>query len=54
MGSQILQRIREIGLVPVVRADSADQAVRAVEAIMEGGVPVLEITMTVPGAIRGY
>lgn len=50
--AEILQRIREIGLVPVVRADSADEAIRAVEAITEGGVPVLEITMTVPGALR--
>ncbi|MEJ7618032.1 MAG: hypothetical protein WKF30_13970 [Pyrinomonadaceae bacterium] len=50
--SEVMGRICEIGLVPVVRADSADEAVRAVEAITEGGVPVLEITMTVPGAIR--
>ena len=47
----VLQRIRDIGLVPVVRAESADQAMRAVEAIMAGGVSVLEVTMTVPGAI---
>lgn len=49
--SWVLQRIRDIGLVPVVRADTADQAKRAVAAIMAGGVSVLEVTMTVPGAI---
>ena len=49
--TDVLQRIRDIGLVPVVRAESADQAMRAVEAIKAGGVSVLEVTMTVPGAI---
>jgi 2-dehydro-3-deoxyphosphogluconate aldolase/(4S)-4-hydroxy-2-oxoglutarate aldolase len=47
----VLQRIREVGIVPVVRAESADEAGRAIAAIMAGGVPVLEITMTVPGAV---
>jgi 2-dehydro-3-deoxyphosphogluconate aldolase/(4S)-4-hydroxy-2-oxoglutarate aldolase len=47
----VLQRIRDIGLIPVVRAESAEQAMRAVEAIKAGGVSVLEVTMTVPGAI---
>lgn len=47
----VLQRIRTTGLIPVVRADSAEQAMRAVEAIKAGGVTVLEVTMTVPGAI---
>jgi 2-dehydro-3-deoxyphosphogluconate aldolase / (4S)-4-hydroxy-2-oxoglutarate aldolase len=49
--SNILQRIRDTGLIPVVRAESADQARRAVEAIMAGGLSVLEVTMTVPGAV---
>ena len=38
-------------MIPVVRATSADEAMRAVDAIREGGISVLEITMTVPGAI---
>ena len=49
--SEVLQRIRGTGLIPVVRAESADLAMRAVEAIKAGGVGVLEVTMTVPGAI---
>jgi len=49
--TDVLQRIRDTGLIPVVRAESADLAMRAVEAIKAGGVDVLEVTMTVPGAI---
>lgn len=47
----VLRRIAELGLVPVVRTSSADDALRAIDAIREGGIDVLEITMTVPGAI---
>lgn len=52
MKSTIIDRIIETGLIPVVRAESSDIAMRAVDAIREGGISVLEITMTVPGAIR--
>lgn len=47
----VVERIREIGLVPVVRAASPDEAMQAVDAIREGGIPIFEITLTVPGAI---
>lgn len=47
----VVQRIRDIGVIPVVRASCADEAIRAIDAICEGGVSVLEITMTVPGAL---
>jgi 2-dehydro-3-deoxyphosphogluconate aldolase/(4S)-4-hydroxy-2-oxoglutarate aldolase len=47
----VLRKIAEVGLVPVVRAQSADEAMKVVDAICAGGVPILEITMTVPGAI---
>jgi 2-dehydro-3-deoxyphosphogluconate aldolase/(4S)-4-hydroxy-2-oxoglutarate aldolase len=47
----VLRKIAEVGLVPVVRAQSADEAMKVADAIREGGVPVLEITMTVPGAL---
>ena len=49
--TEILQRIHETGLIPVVRAETPDLAVQAVEAIKAGGINVLEVTMTVPGAI---
>ena len=39
-------------MIPVVRATTADEAMRAIDAIREGGISVLEITMTVPGAIK--
>src|SRR5450432_512489 len=48
---EVIQRIKDVGLVPVVRAASSDEAMRAVDAIKAGGVCVLEITMTVPDAI---
>ncbi len=48
----VMQRIRDVGLVPVVRAASADEAFAAVEAIRAGGIPILEITLTVPGAVQ--
>lgn len=50
--SQVLDRIRSVGIIPVVRASSGEEALQAVEAIKAGGLPVLEITMTVPGAVR--
>jgi 2-dehydro-3-deoxyphosphogluconate aldolase/(4S)-4-hydroxy-2-oxoglutarate aldolase len=49
---EIFQSIVEAGIMPVVRAPSAEAATRAVEACMNGGVRVAEITMTVPGAIQ--
>lgn len=49
---QIVEHIEALGLVPVVRASSADEAMQAIDAIKAGGVDVLEITMTVPGAVK--
>lgn len=46
------RRIKEIGIVPVVRATSAKQAQLAAEAVCAGGIPVVEVTMTVPGAVE--
>ena len=48
----VLRRCREVGLVPVLRAESEDQAVALAAAVAAGGVTVMEVTMTVPGAIR--
>lgn len=50
--TEILERIRAIGLVPVLRATSAKEAITIADAILAGGVTVLEVTMTVPGAIQ--
>src|SRR6266542_1066881 len=47
----VLKRIEEIGVIPVVRAASAEEAIAVAEVIGEGGIPILEITLTVPGAV---
>lgn len=47
----VIQRIGEVGVVPVIRAASVAEATRAVEAICAGGIPIVEITMTVPNAV---
>lgn len=49
--SEVLQHIASVGLVPVIRAEGQDEATRVIDAIEAGGIPLLEITMTVPGAI---
>lgn len=49
--ADVLATIREIGIIPVIRAESADAAIAVVNALVEGGLPVAEVTMTVPGAI---
>ncbi len=46
------KRIVDLGIIPVVRASSAHQALLAVEAIRAGGISIVEVTMTVPGAIE--
>ncbi len=48
----VLERLTTIGVIPVIRAQSADEAAAAIAAIQAGGISVLEITMTVPGALE--
>jgi 2-dehydro-3-deoxyphosphogluconate aldolase/(4S)-4-hydroxy-2-oxoglutarate aldolase len=47
---QAAARIVEIGIVPVIRASSAQLAIKVSDAVCAGGIPIVEITMTVPGA----
>ena len=49
--AEVIQKIRDTGIIPVVRAQSADEAMKAIDCIREGGISILEITMTVPGAV---
>src|SRR6185437_14344859 len=49
--TEVVQTIRDVGSIPVVRAQSADEAMMAIDAVRAGGISLLEITMTVPGAI---
>jgi 2-dehydro-3-deoxyphosphogluconate aldolase / (4S)-4-hydroxy-2-oxoglutarate aldolase len=48
---QVRARIEEVGIIPAVRLGSADEAMFAAEAVSRGGIPIVEITMTVPGAL---
>jgi 2-dehydro-3-deoxyphosphogluconate aldolase/(4S)-4-hydroxy-2-oxoglutarate aldolase len=47
----VRQRIEQIGIIPAVRTASAEDARFAAEAVAEAGIPIVEITMTVPGAL---
>jgi len=47
---KVIARIGEIGIIPVIRAANSEEALRAVEAVLRGGIPIVEITMTVPDA----
>jgi 2-dehydro-3-deoxyphosphogluconate aldolase / (4S)-4-hydroxy-2-oxoglutarate aldolase len=49
---KVWNRLTAIGVVPVLRAENPENVMLAVEALMQGGIPVAEITLTVPGAIR--
>jgi len=48
---EVRERIEQVGIVPVIRATSAEEALFAAEAVHDGGIPIVEITMTVPGAL---
>jgi 2-dehydro-3-deoxyphosphogluconate aldolase / (4S)-4-hydroxy-2-oxoglutarate aldolase len=48
--NETMRRILGTGIVPVVRAPSAEDALRVIEAIRAGGIDVIELTMSVPGA----
>jgi 2-dehydro-3-deoxyphosphogluconate aldolase/(4S)-4-hydroxy-2-oxoglutarate aldolase len=49
--TETLAILREVGVIPVVRTDSADVAMRVTEVLIEAGLPIAEITLTVPNAI---
>ena len=51
MSQQTVSRLREVGIIPIIRASSADAVVPVAEALLHAGLPVCEITMTVPSAI---
>ena len=48
---QVGDKITDVGLIPVVRATAPALARAAAQAVYEGGIPIVEITMTVPGAV---
>lgn len=48
---QKMQRIQSTGIIAIMRANSPDQLIAAADAIKQGGVEVIEVTMTTPGAL---
>ena len=49
---EVRDRIEEIGIIPSVRAFSHEDAFFAAEAVSSGGIPIVEVTLTVPDAYR--
>lgn len=49
---EVRQRIEAVGIIPVVRAASSAEGRLAADAVSQGGIPIVEITMTVPGALE--
>jgi 2-dehydro-3-deoxyphosphogluconate aldolase/(4S)-4-hydroxy-2-oxoglutarate aldolase len=50
--AEVCSRIREIAILPAIRVSSGEDAHFAAEAVTRGGIPIVEITMTVPGAVE--
>ena len=48
----IRTRIEQIGIIPAIRFPSAEDALFAVKAVSDGGIPIAEVTMTIPGALE--
>ncbi|NBB73435.1 MAG: 2-dehydro-3-deoxyphosphogluconate aldolase, partial [Bacteroidetes bacterium] len=48
---EVARRLEEVGAAAVIRMQDAGKLVRVAEAIAAGGIPAIEVTMTVPGAI---
>src|ERR1700689_3494128 len=50
--SEVCAVIKEIGIIPGIRVSTAEDAHFAAECVTLGGIPIVEITMTVPDAIK--
>jgi 2-dehydro-3-deoxyphosphogluconate aldolase/(4S)-4-hydroxy-2-oxoglutarate aldolase len=48
----IRTRIEQIGIIPAIRLSSAEDALFAVKAVADSGIPIAEVTMTIPGAVE--
>jgi 2-dehydro-3-deoxyphosphogluconate aldolase/(4S)-4-hydroxy-2-oxoglutarate aldolase len=48
----VCAKIEEIGIIPAIRVSSAEDALFAAEAIASAGIPIVEVTMTIPGASK--
>jgi KDPG and KHG aldolase len=50
--SEVRELIREVGIIPAIRVSSAEDAHFACDVVASGGIPIVEITMTVPEAVE--
>src|SRR6202047_4970784 len=50
--TEVCDRIKELGIVPAIRVCSAEDAHFAADSVAKGGIPIVEITMTVPEAVE--
>src|SRR6202023_2817100 len=50
--AEVCEQIRNIGIIPAIRVSSAEEAHFAADAVTQGGIPIVEITMTVPEAVE--
>jgi 2-dehydro-3-deoxyphosphogluconate aldolase/(4S)-4-hydroxy-2-oxoglutarate aldolase len=50
--SEVLEEIGKLGIIPVIRTKSAEEARTVIKAIIKGGINILEITMTIPNAVE--
>jgi 2-dehydro-3-deoxyphosphogluconate aldolase / (4S)-4-hydroxy-2-oxoglutarate aldolase len=50
--AEVCALIRHIGVIPAIRVSSAEEAHFAAEAVLSGGIPIVEITLTVSGAVE--
>lgn len=48
---QVLNRVHELGIVPVIRGNSKDEALGYCKALIDGGIDILEVTFTIPNAL---
>ena len=48
----VRRRIEEVGIIPAIRVSSTEDALFAAEAVSRGGIPIVEVTLTVPEAIK--
>ena len=49
---QVRARIEEIGIIPAIRVSAPQDAIFAAETVAHSGIPIVEVTMTIPGAVE--
>jgi 2-dehydro-3-deoxyphosphogluconate aldolase/(4S)-4-hydroxy-2-oxoglutarate aldolase len=50
--TEVVAQIKQIGIIPALRSSNTDEAARAAEAILQGGIPIVEISLALPNALN--